>query len=78
VPRALPRLLRLPAQEGAIEFTFLHDIVYPYSNRLFHGYEILSVAPFRVTRSSNLKLARGTYGLGCPPKFFFCLGSNDN
>src|SRR5580700_3635390 len=56
VPRALPRLLRLPAQEGAIEFTFLHDIVHAYSQRLYHGYEILSAAPFRVTRNSNLYL----------------------
>ena len=56
VPRALPRLLRLPAAEGAIEFTFLHDIVHAYSQRLYHGYEILSAAPFRVTRNSNLYL----------------------
>jgi polyphosphate kinase len=56
VPRALPRLLRLPASEGAIEFAFLHDIVHAYSHRLYHGYEILSAAPFRVTRNSNLYL----------------------
>jgi polyphosphate kinase len=56
VPRALPRLLRVPAKEGAIEFTFLHDIVHAYSHRLYHGYEILSAAPFRVTRNSNLYL----------------------
>ena len=56
VPRALPRLLRLPATDGAIEFAFLHDIVHSYSQRLYHGYEILSAAPFRVTRNSNLYL----------------------
>jgi len=56
VPRALPRLLRIPAADGAIEFTFLHDIVHAYSHRLYHGYEILSAAPFRVTRNSNLYL----------------------
>jgi polyphosphate kinase len=56
VPRALPRLLRLPAAKGAIEFAFLHDIVHAYSQRLYHGYEILSAAPFRVTRNSNLYL----------------------
>ncbi|HLJ24379.1 MAG TPA: polyphosphate kinase 1 [Candidatus Acidoferrales bacterium] len=56
VPRALPRLLRLPAEDGAIEFAFLHDIVHAYSHRLYHGYEILSAAPFRVTRNSNLYL----------------------
>jgi polyphosphate kinase len=56
VPRALPRLVRLPAAEGVIEFAFLHDIVHSYSHRLYHGYEILSAAPFRVTRNSNLYL----------------------
>lgn len=48
VPCALPRLLRLPAPEGASEFAFLHDIVHAYSHRLYHGYEILSAPPFRV------------------------------
>ncbi|HXC33496.1 MAG TPA: polyphosphate kinase 1 [Verrucomicrobiae bacterium] len=56
VPRALPRLLRLPAGEDAIEFAWLHDIVHAYSQSLYHGYEILSAAPFRVTRNSNLYL----------------------
>lgn len=56
VPRALPRLLRLPAEDGAIEFAFLHDIAHAYSQSLYHGYEVLSAAPFRVTRNSNLYL----------------------
>jgi polyphosphate kinase len=56
VPRALPRLLRLPSQDGSAEFTFLHDIVHANAQRLYHGYEILSAAAFRVTRNSNLYL----------------------
>jgi polyphosphate kinase len=56
VPRALPRLLRLPAPEGRIEFIFLHDVVHAFAQRMFHGYQILSAAPFRVTRNSNLYL----------------------
>jgi polyphosphate kinase len=56
VPRALSRLLRLPSAEGTIEFAFLHDIVHAYSQRLYLGYEVLSAAPFRVTRNSNLYL----------------------
>jgi polyphosphate kinase len=55
VPRALPRLLRLPSAEG-YEFAFLHDIMHFYSERIFHGYEVLSAASFRVTRNSNLYL----------------------
>jgi polyphosphate kinase len=56
VPRALPRLFRLPSDEGKIEYIFLHDIVHAFAGRLFHGYQILSGAPFRVTRNSNLYL----------------------
>ncbi|MGA8223135.1 MAG: polyphosphate kinase 1 [Candidatus Acidiferrales bacterium] len=56
VPRALPRLVLLPSTEGAVEYVFLHDIVHAFAERLYHGYEILSAAPFRVTRNSNLYL----------------------
>jgi polyphosphate kinase len=56
VPRALPRVFRLPSAEGTIEYIFLHDIVAAYADRLYHGYKVLSSAPFRVTRNSNLYL----------------------
>jgi len=56
VPRALPRLVRLPSPEGSAEYIFLHDIVHAFANRLYHGYEVLSAAAFRVTRNSNLYL----------------------
>ena len=56
VPRALPRVFRVPSPEGTIEYIFLHDIVEAYAERLYHGYKILSSAPFRVTRNSNLYL----------------------
>jgi polyphosphate kinase len=56
VPRALPRLVRLPSAEGTVEYVFLHDVVHAFAERLYHGYEILSAAAFRVTRNSNLYL----------------------
>jgi polyphosphate kinase len=56
VPRALPRLVLLPSTAGAVEYVFLHDIIHAFADRLYHGYEILSAAPFRVTRNSNLYL----------------------
>lgn len=56
VPRALPRVFRLPSAEGTIEFILLHDIVEAYIERLYHGYKVLSSAAFRVTRNSNLYL----------------------
>jgi len=56
VPRALPRLLRVPTDNGNIHFVFLQDIISQYAEKLYRGYEILGSAPFRVTRNSNLYL----------------------
>ncbi|MGA7839511.1 MAG: polyphosphate kinase 1 [Candidatus Acidiferrales bacterium] len=56
VPRALPRLVLLPAKDGTIEYVFLSDVIQAFANRLYHGYEVLSAAAFRVTRNSNLYL----------------------
>jgi polyphosphate kinase len=56
VPRALPRLVRLPS-EGTDDFIFLADLVAYHASRMYHGYDIVSSAAFRVTRNSNLYLA---------------------
>jgi polyphosphate kinase len=56
VPRALPRLVRLPS-EGTDDFIFLADLVAHHAVHMYHGYDIVSAAPFRVTRNSNLYLA---------------------
>jgi polyphosphate kinase len=56
VPRALPRLVRLPS-DGTADFIFLADLVAHHAVRMYHGYDIVSSAPFRVTRNSNLYLA---------------------
>jgi polyphosphate kinase len=56
VPRALPRLVLLPAKDGTVEYVFLSDVIQAFANRLYHGYEVLSAAGFRVTRNSNLYL----------------------
>jgi len=56
VPRALPRLVRLPS-EGSADFIFLADLVAYHASRMYHGYDIVSSAAFRVTRNSNLYLA---------------------
>ncbi len=55
VPRALPRLVRLPS-EGTIDFIFLADLVVHHAARMYKGYDIVSSAAFRVTRNSNLYL----------------------
>src|SRR5216684_3515379 len=55
VPRALPRLVRLPS-EGTADFIFLADLVAHHAVGMYRGYDIVSSAPFRVTRNSNLYL----------------------
>src|SRR5436853_6878567 len=55
VPRALPRLVPLPS-EGTADFIFLADLLAQHAVRMYHGYDIVSSAPFRVTRNSNLYL----------------------
>ncbi len=56
VPRALPRLVRLPSRE-TVDFIFLADMVAHHASSMYHGYDIVSAAAFRVTRNSNLYLA---------------------
>jgi len=56
VPRALPRLVRLPS-ESTTDFIFLADLVAHHAVKMYQGYDIVSSAPFRVTRNSNLYLA---------------------
>src|ERR1700723_1265039 len=55
VPRSLPRLVRLPS-ENTTDFIFLADLVAHYAEHMYHGYDIVAAAPFRVTRNSNLYL----------------------
>jgi polyphosphate kinase len=58
VPRALPRLLRVPSRDGNREFEFvsLADLIASRATTMYRGYEVLSAAAFRVTRNSNLYL----------------------
>ncbi len=53
VPRALPRLVRLPESD---DYVFLADIVTLHAADMYSGYDIISAAAFRVTRNSNLYL----------------------
>jgi polyphosphate kinase len=56
VPRALPRLVRLPANTTT-DFIFLNELVAFHASSMYNGYDIISSAAFRVTRNSNLYLA---------------------
>ena len=56
VPRALPRVVRLPSSVGTDDYIFLADLVSVHAAEMYRGYDILSEAAFRVTRNSNLYL----------------------
>ena len=55
-PRALPRLIRLPAElaGGGNEFVFLSSILHGHVGELFSGMNVLGCYQFRVTRNSDL------------------------
>ena len=55
-PRALPRLIRLPAElgSGGCEFVFLSSILHGHVGELFSGMTVLGCYQFRVTRNSDL------------------------
>ncbi|HUD22337.1 MAG TPA: polyphosphate kinase 1 [Acidobacteriaceae bacterium] len=56
VPRALQRLVPLPAEKGCFDFILLHKLIESQVERMFRGYQVLSRVAFRVTRNSNLYL----------------------
>jgi polyphosphate kinase len=54
VPRALPRFVRLPTEEGKFDYLLLQDLIAQNLAGMYRGYEVLARAAFRVTRNSNL------------------------
>ena len=54
IPRALPRLISLPAEDDYRDFIMLHELIESQVARMFRGYEVLACSAFRVTRNSNL------------------------
>ncbi|NKB66562.1 MAG: polyphosphate kinase 1 [Candidatus Latescibacteria bacterium] len=54
VPRALPRILKLPRTQDADYFVTLSGIMDLLIGELFSGYQVLGTGPFRITRNSEL------------------------
>ena len=54
VPRALPRFVRLPAEDGKFDYLLLQDLIAQNLGGMYRGYEVQSRVAFRVTRNSNL------------------------
>jgi len=56
VPRSLPRILRLPEQDGQRAYVFTADVVRANLQELFPGLEVTHTSTFRVTRDGNLEV----------------------
>ncbi len=54
VPRVLPRLVRLPREDGRQDYVFLGDLIGSRLAQLFPGTELDAWSAFRVTRNSEL------------------------
>ena len=54
VPRAFPRVLRVPEADGPRAYVFTADVVQANLRELFPGLEVVHASTFRVTRDSNL------------------------
>ena len=55
VPRALPRIIKLPESAGGeADFVMISSVIHENVGRLFPGMEAVACHQFRVTRNSNL------------------------
>ena len=59
VPRVLPRLIKLPRENGGQAYVFLGRLIAHHLGELLAGREILGAWAFRVTRNSELYLDEG-------------------
>ncbi len=55
VPDIFPRFLRLPDEENA--FIMIEDIIREFLHPLFHGFDVLQAAVYRVIRDMDIDLA---------------------
>ena len=56
VPSVLPRFISLVEQEGKRSYIFLEDLIMEHCQDLFKGLTIVDMAPFRITRDSDLEV----------------------
>ncbi len=56
VPAVLTRYIELPNQAGNRVFALLEDVISHFINKLFKGYDVKSVTPFRITRNADMTI----------------------
>ncbi|MEQ7053500.1 RNA degradosome polyphosphate kinase [Paenibacillaceae sp. P-4] len=56
VPEVLPRLVRLQTGTDKQEFILLEDVIKLHMDILFHGYDIVDMKAYRITRNADLDI----------------------
>ena len=56
VPRVLPRVMKLPGNDGEQAFVLLTSVIRAHLGELFPGREVESFSQFRITRDSDLEV----------------------
>jgi len=56
--QVVPRFIQLPTKQGQYAFILLEHVLRHYLPRFYHGFEILSTHPVRVTRDAEFGLVR--------------------
>ncbi|WP_017728354.1 RNA degradosome polyphosphate kinase [Halalkalibacterium ligniniphilum] len=56
VPAVLTRFIQLPSQNDKDQFILLESVISHFTHKLFTGYEVKSVSPFRITRNADLTI----------------------
>ena len=56
VPQGLPRFVEIPAKDGMRFIILLETIIENYMDRLFLNYDIVTYAPYRITRNADLDI----------------------
>lgn len=54
IPSVVPRIVKLPSEEGKTQLIFLEEIIKNYIGKLFNGQQVLSAYCFRITRDADL------------------------
>jgi polyphosphate kinase len=56
VPAVIDRLVELPGKGQSREFILLEEVIATYIHKLFIGFQVKSVTPFRITRNADLTI----------------------
>lgn len=56
IPNVVPRIVKLPSDEGGVRAILLEDIIKAYIDKLFNGNKVLSAYCFRITRDADLEI----------------------